>query len=123
VTKEEQFVREHWEWAVVAPAVPFSGLKQDEFELMLPGFKWPVGFKSPDEAWSRAAEFTLERLEQIRQVEEEIEWLCQIQFGYTCLQDLENRSKAQKRILAIEQARLVELKRGMKADAMDRGEA
>jgi hypothetical protein len=56
--------------------------------------------------WSAAAEFTRARLEQIRQVEEEIEWLDD------CAEFDKNATWV--RIEAREQAALTELKKGLK---------
>lgn len=76
-------------------------------------------------AWAAAAEFTRERLEQIRQIEEEIEYLnTQIAVSdYRLKQNLNDpyaaawwskRAGVEKSILAREQDALTELKRGMR---------
>ncbi len=64
-------------------------------------------FEDEDEAWAAAAEFTRERLEQIRQVEEEIEWLASIEDDVTP-NDIFNG------IMMREQAARSALKKGMK---------
>jgi len=63
---------------------------------------------SLEKLWAAAAEFTRERLEQIRQLEEEIAWLSD---GIDVTGDDEPIGE---RILAREQAALADLKRGMK---------
>ncbi len=65
-------------------------------------------FRSKEIAWAAAAEFTREREEQIRHVEEEIALL----EGWKHLVEVKN--PAALRILGREQAALAELKRGMK---------
>jgi len=71
MTEDEKFVRDHWEWVLVGEAQPYAGYKEHEFVWQLPGHKCYEGYESKEKVWSAAAEFTRERLEQIRQVEEE----------------------------------------------------
>jgi hypothetical protein len=63
--------------------------------------------------WQAAAQFTRDRLEAIRQIEEEIEWLR----GMCAWREHGIYGPRYDRILAREQAALADLKRGMKASA------
>jgi hypothetical protein len=104
---DEQFVREQWEsvnWGA-------SNLSRTQYVVIVYDDKDGIAFasKTQAEAWSAAAEFTRERLEQIRQVEEEI----------TCLDVDVRRSEPfirpiYERILASRKAALTELKKGMR---------
>jgi len=104
---DEQFVREHWERA---EACPHRDNRQCCISLggrMFTRVTVPntvSGYApSESEAWAAARVFTEARLEEIRQVEEEIEYLEDFAFG-----------QPWKRILFREQAALAELKRGLK---------
>jgi len=59
--------------------------------------------------WAEAAAFTRERLEKIRQVEEEL-----LVLEFDCQVSIDSAEKAIRRIQIREQAALAELKRGMK---------
>ena len=74
MTEDEKFVRDHWE-VHVSWGRTFPGHSTPTFHLKLPVI-WHDGLnvmfaQSAEKAWSAAAEFTRERLEQIRQIEEE----------------------------------------------------
>ncbi len=66
------------------------------------------------DSWSAAAEFTRERLEQLRQVEEELQLIgilkCDIESGSWD----EGYLKVVERVLAREESALAELKKGMR---------
>ena len=64
---------------------------------------------SEPEAWAAAAEFTRGRMEQIRQIEEEIALLHYIKPTY-----YPSDGRAMDRVIAREQDALTELKRGMR---------
>lgn len=63
---------------------------------------------------SAALDFTRKIKQEIAEIEEEIAWLKNVQFSYTCLHDLENRSKPWKRVLSRLTAQRDELKKGMR---------
>ena len=89
-------------------------------------------FLTEDEIWSAAAAFTDDRLEQIRQIERNIQWLnesfpdlshldwaCNVEEcdHYSCnlwVPEFVIGQCARNRILASQQAALAELRRGMK---------
>ena len=102
--EDEKFVREHWE--TVEAGDTFAGFSI----YLLPNY-WPTalqGFERESVAWQRAAVFTRERVEQIRQVEEEIAWLSD-------MLDWDSPDhKVVERIQDSRKAALTELKRGMK---------
>jgi hypothetical protein len=69
--------------------------------------KWPK-FDGLNKRWSAARAFTEQRALEIVDVEEEIAWLSD---GMDCS---DPDDEVGQRILAVEQARLAELRRGMK---------
>jgi hypothetical protein len=127
----EQFVREHWSepWLADSHDGKHYGIVLATASLAV----WSkdrsgwAEFGTPEQAWSAAAAFTRERLEQIRQVEEEItqvghalgKEIAQKRedegAGYDVLaSDDEDHVVIWNRILAREQAALAELKKGMR---------
>jgi len=86
---DEQFVREHWD----NEALLVTGI--------IPSQEW--AFADP---WPNLRAYTEARLEEIRQVEEEIAWL----------EDCPSHGNEaeQQRVLRSRQAALAELKRGLK---------
>lgn len=98
VNADEKFVRENWEYISHIPAT--AGFCSERVEITV-GDDYELF-----NGWSIAAEFTRDRLEQIRQVKEEIKWLNQLP---TC----HNKEPERTHILVREHAALAELKRGM----------
>lgn len=128
---DEEFVRQHWVRAEDCPHDVNGSPKGVSISLGGQGFTRacvPDPYaRSFSEAWTAAAEFTRDRLEQIRQIEEEIEYLnTQIAVSdYRLKQNLNDpydaawwskRAGAEKRILSHEQDALTELKRGMRRE-------
>jgi len=107
MSEDEKFVREHFDGVWLRGARK-SGCWVQWGEASLGRLVF-----SEAEAWSAAAAFTRQRLEEIRQVEEEIE---NIRSSSEGLQENGEyyRMRVFDRILAREQAALAELKRGMK---------
>ena len=133
MTEDEKFVREHWDRV---------RLDRDfGFHLWLGSSRGAPYLFSRDQddvtvAWSEAAEFTRQRLEEIRQVEEEIGFLESLApdltaetfgranlwvdsdgdeaFAPSWVKDCAVDQCRRNRILAREQAALSELKKGMK---------
>ena len=104
MNEDERFVREHWEDVTVE-----WGRIEGKLYGMATSQSRPIylhGYKTEAEIWAAARRFTEERLEQIRQVEEEIQYL-NFRVMAPELDILE-------RILAREQAALDSLRRGMK---------
>jgi hypothetical protein len=102
---DEQFVREQWEsvnWGA-------SNLSRTQYGVIVYDDKDGIAFasKTQAEAWSAAAAFTRERLEQIRQVEEEIETLQSLQVPLHKIAPLLRCGNRAEKALA-------DLKRGMK---------
>jgi hypothetical protein len=104
---DEEFVRAHWEEPTYfRPAHVInvsSGYTQDSV----------VSGESEDAAWSAAAEFTRERLEQIRQIKQEMSLLG----GMVVLLSVEpgdETAPIYQRTIARLEAALADLKRGMK---------
>jgi hypothetical protein len=108
--QDEQFVREMWVDCCVEDhstcCGPFEPIRVRMTDSMS---RWAA---TAEQAWSAAAVFTRERLEQIRQVEEEIEWLNSNECAIHT--QLRRKEKLRLRILAREQAALTELKKGMR---------
>jgi hypothetical protein len=73
-------------------------------------------FGTESEMWSAAAAFTRERLESVRQVEEEIEWI-QDCIDMSGIVHPERGIPEQRRILARLESIRADLKRGMKETA------
>lgn len=110
MSDDEKFVREHWDWVhccdgsyqgyprgtILTQSAPGGAKDRKEFSL-----------------WSAAAAFTRDRLERIREVEEEIMFTGAELVDCQGMKDLE---VIIKRILARETAALIELKRGMKQE-------
>ena len=71
------------------------------------------GYETEAEAWSAARAFTEQRERDIAEVEEEIALVVKM---HGSVHDLRKRDRMRywQRILAVEQARLAELRRGMK---------
>ena len=111
---DEKFVREHWvgqdpiEALVIDDPMP-------EFcsaSVRIRGFG-PCFYRSTlEEAWASAAEYTRNRLEEIRQVLRDIQFI-QEYLDQSC--DSSWRPIAAQSILARLQAALAELKKGMKS--------
>lgn len=69
---DEDLVKKHWRTGRVSNASDEDGVVPHAYEIVgIPGApnNW---HHTPEEAWSAAAEFTRERLEEIRQLKEEI---------------------------------------------------
>ena len=103
---DEEFVRRHWEGA------EFVRFDHDCCEIELGGELRGISAKTPKVAWSAARAFTEERLERIRQVEEEIDLLTYL--ADRCTTHEKAKSIA-LRFRAREQAALAELCKGMTA--------
>ena len=71
--KNEQFVREHWENVGIKhyhmDGICYWMVHQNGHGIPL------HGYESPGLAWAAAAEFTEQRLEEIRKVEEALDWV------------------------------------------------
>jgi len=113
MTPDEKEVRDAWERAEECPRESKMG-DGEEWVISLGGFYYTMHMtdwvESQTAAWSAAAAFTRERKEQIRLVEEEIDYVR----AFIKLPSGEEHS-VWSRILAREQAALAELKRGMRA--------
>ena len=106
---DEEYVRARWKWVQVRLAEPYEGVKEGKWVARLPLLPfYQTGFDTEAEAWSAARAFTEQRALEIVDVEEEIAWLSD---GMDCS---DPDDEVGKRILAVEQARLAELRRGMK---------
>jgi hypothetical protein len=102
VSEDEKFVREHW-GLVARCDGSYRDYPKGTILVQDVNHHWfNFGF------WSAAAEFTRERLEQVRQVEEEIAWLTD---GMAVSGDEEPIGD---RILARLKEALAALKKGMK---------
>jgi hypothetical protein len=128
----EQFVREHWSepWLADSHDGKHYGIVLATASLAV----WSkdrsgwAEFGTPEQAWSAAAAFTRERLEQIRQVEQEVGKVDYEQNeAFMLIRDVPPKWVhpemivmwvrslcATSRILAREQAALTELKKGMR---------
>jgi len=104
---EEEFVREHWETVKL-----FDAEHVIDIYIVPPGQaqSWREDLRTFT-SWSKAVEFTRKRLEQIRLVEIEINWLSNVA---SLRGSPQWERDAYERILAREQAALTELRRGMK---------
>ena len=107
---DEAYVRSKW------VRVLNHGTRRHPIPI-LNGVEVKIPFAEWDEGWKAAAAFTLQREEEIRQVEEEISLLLNsmplqvVVIGNTPIPDVQ---AARSRILAREQAALAELKKGWK---------
>ena len=121
---DEKFVREHWAY-VRSWVRDLDSYGTDQFNVALflnakdakwcdnPFQGWQEDYGKEKAVWASAAEFTRNRLEEIRQVEEEMMLLRSM----VILLDSEPgdlTAPIYKRTLARLQAALAELKRGMK---------
>jgi hypothetical protein len=97
----EKYVREH--------CFVHNGGTARHPRPVIAGAERVTPYEEWDKAWAAAAEFTRERLEQIRQVEEEIDIL---RTGVSLLRS--SYLDVILRVLARERAALAELRRGMK---------
>ena len=73
VSEMRAAVEAAWEWAQIRPAEPYEGCNQGRWVARLPLL--PLSqtcFENEDEAVEAAYQFTLDRQEQVRQVDEEI---------------------------------------------------
>jgi hypothetical protein len=105
---DEEFVTGQWLWCEVRLALTCEGYEEGTWLARFSSQR-SIAAETESEAWTAAAEFTRGRLEQIRQVEEDIAYLLNIM----------GRAKETApdhcvhRVLAREQDALTELKRGM----------
>jgi hypothetical protein len=112
----EKYVRETWEKSA---GFRIDGPSTGMIEVACGRFIFNSGqFGNMEDFWKGAAEFTRERLEQIRQVEEEIALVtheykratvCGVSMGGAT-----GKALVWQRVIAREQAALAELRRGMK---------
>ena len=104
ISADEKFVREHWDDVknIATPRHPFPVVQGKDFAI--PFAEW-------DEGWKAAAEYTRNRIEEIRQVLRDIQFI-QEYLDQSC--DSSWRPIAAQSIFARLQAALAELKRGMK---------
>jgi hypothetical protein len=111
MTEDEKFVREHWESVREHDQRSLREAPKDwhGFVLVTKGHgEEMIASGNQAERWAAAAKFTLQRLEEIRQVEEEIAEITELaEQGST-------RPGARLRILARRQAALSDLRKGMK---------
>jgi hypothetical protein len=114
MSDNERAVREAWEWVQVRLAEPGEGVDSGDWVVRLPLLPFSqTGFDTESEAWRAANEFTEERLEQIRQVEEEIK-VAKFKRNTDAASGFIAHVVVWDRILASRQSALQELKRGMK---------
>lgn len=113
---DEEYVRARWEDDAIHTSSVCVCISSDELYNFCTGIHRDLAH-----CWSEGRQFTEAREEEIRQVEREIEWLGHYTGGSTyCgfdpshLAQLVQLDCAPYRILAIEQARLAELRRGMR---------
>lgn len=132
MTEDEKFVREQWADVALWDRQMLYGNKEQFWEVELviaPGSFSRHCKPTQAEAWSAAAEFTRTRLQQIRDVEEEIAWLGKNLPRPPRARPGESMSEALRservaayerdkptavRVLDREQAALAELKRGLR---------
>jgi hypothetical protein len=117
MTEDEKYVREHWEdpwladswdkqhWGVVLITAALAVWSKQQNSV--------AEFKTPEQAWSAAAEFTRDLKQQIRDVEEEIRVANGCISAWSGSNDYGGLAPM-KRILAREQAALADLKRGLR---------
>ncbi len=98
MTEDEKFVKEHW---IIA-------------QWMGKEYVWPVPLQVGYGTWADAAEFTRQRLEEIRQTQEGIDILSRARATGNTNAQLNDCARAIARILAREQEILASLRRGMK---------
>lgn len=110
---DEEYVRAHWVSLVARTTDDYRG----PYDLKLFRDAEPIVGRTRAIVWALAAEFTSNRLEQIRQIEEEIrEAEHKLKQQSVCGVSMSGptpKEQIWKRILAREQAALAELKRGM----------
>jgi hypothetical protein len=115
-TEAEALVRKHWQWVQVRLSEPYEGVPQGKWVARLPLLPFSqIGFDTEDEAWFAAAAFTEQRREEIRQVEEEIDYVS----GFNRIPHRSGKYEEHPvwtRILAREQAALDALRQGWKED-------
>ena len=102
--KDEKFVKEHW--LGVYQGKVTRRIYRNGLDMI------PNQISCLD--WATAAEFTRQRLEEIRQVEEEIGILSRVGAIGNTNGQLQDCARAIARILAREQEHLASLRRGMK---------
>ena len=104
MTEDEKFVREHWPYLHQGEAtnrIYLNGLDTNSSQTAFVD-------------WAAAAEFTRQRLEEIRQTQEGIEILSRVGATGNTNGQLQDCARAIARILAREQELLASLKKGMK---------
>lgn len=106
--QEREYVEARWELVVCCDG-SYRGYRRGTILLQDVIDHW-LDFHS----WHAAYLFTLDRERQIAEVEEEIEFVRNTRFSYTCQAGYEKKSAPQRRILAAEQQRLDALKQGWK---------
>ncbi len=123
---DKEYVCEHWKIVEESIYDPHEGYTIPQTRIDFGSHHYTE--RKANSAWSAAAEFTRERLEQIRQVEREIEVLEPFAEGRMPNKleqlppwanpvlhlELLRRGFAIRRILAREQATLAELRKGMR---------
>jgi hypothetical protein len=114
--EEREHVEKAWEHFRVRLSEPFEGFAKDVFVVALPGFKFSDERES--KAIHAAYEFTLAREEEIRQVQQECCTLILLTTnrGPHTSSIVSAQQDVLKRILAVEQARLANLQRGMRKE-------
>ena len=106
---DEEYVRARWERVIVCDG---SYRHYAKGTILL---NWANHQFYEFNDWSAARAFTEEREREIAEVEEEIAWLNQMKRNLPPGRPTkEERQAILQRILAVEQARLAELRRGMK---------
>jgi hypothetical protein len=105
---DEEFVRQHWERRLSCIEIVKGHWIINGFTEIYKGqvSDFP---KSPEANWAAAAEFTRDKLEQIRQVEEEILWIRWSRATVAQEDDFDIKERIMRRL----QDALTELKRGM----------
>jgi hypothetical protein len=107
VITPREFVESVWNIVVIQQGFP------GRWEYVLSALYGQMIFRTESEAESAASAFTLKRLEEIRQVKEEIEQLEMVWASYCQAARI-----VQNRIIAARQAALVELCRGIKLEVL-----
>jgi hypothetical protein len=116
--EEREYVEKVWpeceaKWL---PSMPYRFRVEMRYDsdMVWADLKGSGFFKTDSElteqrAWHAAYLFTVERQRQIKEVEEEIQWIAGVVYGRAHF-----NHPAVERILAVEQQRLADLQRGMK---------
>ena len=108
----EEYVRSKWKEVHVRKR---RDIKSGMCFLIVMGRHSTLWYGNERAAWSAARAFTEEREREIAEVEEEIAWLNQMKRNLPPGRPTkEERQAILQRILAVEQARLAELRGGMK---------